>query len=124
MDLLPWGRQTPVDSRIVALIGQMARDNPGWGYRQIQGELLGLGIRVSASTVQRVLKRLLIPPAPQRNHSTWRHFLRTQATTMLACGFFHVDCVITLHRVYVFFVIEVGTRYVHILGVTTHPDGA
>ena len=109
------GGRPPVDSRIAALIGQMARDNPGWGYRRIQGELLGLGIRVSASTVRRVLKRLRIPPAPQRSHSTWRHFLRTQATTMLACDFFHVDCVITLHRVYVFFVIEVGTRYVTFL---------
>jgi putative transposase len=59
--------------------------------------------------VRRVLKRLRIPPAPQRSQPTWRRFLRTQASTMLACGFFHVDCAVTLRRVYVFFVIEVGT---------------
>ena len=74
--------------------------------------------------MRRVLKRLRIPPAPQRNHATWRQFLRTQAATMLACDFFHVDCAVTLRRVYVFFVIELGSRHVHVLGVTAHPDGA
>ena len=118
------GGRPPVDPRVVALIGQMARDNPGWGYRRIQGELLGLGIRVGASTVQRVLKQLRVPPAPQRGRSTWRQFLRTQAPAVLAGDFFHVDCAVTLRRVYVFFVIEVGTRYVPVLGATAHPDRA
>jgi len=73
--------------------------------------------------VRRVLKRLRIPPAPQRSRSTSRQFLRTQASVMLACDFFHVDCAVPLRRVYVFLVIEVGSRYVHVLGMTAHPDG-
>jgi putative transposase len=114
----------PVDAQVAVLIEQMARENLGWGYKRIQGELLGLGYRVGASTVRRVLKRLGIPPAPNRSRSTWRQFLRTQVSTMLACDFFHVDCAVTLQRVYVFFVIEVSTRHVRILGVTAHRDGA
>jgi transposase InsO family protein len=102
----------------------MAQENPNWGYKRILGELLGLGYRVGTSTVRRVLKRLRVPPAPQPDRAIWRQFLRSQAATMLACDFFHLDGAVTLRRVYVFFVIEVGTRHVHVMGVTAHPDGA
>jgi putative transposase len=114
----------PVSAEITALIERLATENHGWGYQRIQGELLKLGHRISASTIRRVLKALKIPPAPSRHtDTTWRQFLHAQAGTMLVADFFHVDCAVTLQRLYCLFVIEVGSRYIHILGVTAHPNG-
>jgi putative transposase len=107
---------------IRALALEMARDNPGWGYRRIHGELTGLGYTVAASTVWQILKDGGIDPAPRRSAETWRRFLASQAKAILAVDFFHVDTVF-LKRLYVLFFVEHGTRRVHLAGITAHPAG-
>ena len=104
------------------LVLRLASENPDWGYRRIQGELVGLGVKLAASTVWRILKEAGIDPAPRRLEATWAEFLRRQAASMLECDFLTVDTVF-FKRLYVLFFIELATRRVHLAGITTNPDG-
>jgi putative transposase len=108
---------------IRALILRLARENPGWGYRRIHGELAGLGAKIAASTVWEILKNAGIDPTPRQADPTWAQFLRSQAEAILACDFFTAD-LLDGTQAYVLAVIEHATRRIRILGVTLHPTGA
>jgi transposase InsO family protein len=113
----------PTAPPIRALVLRMARENPRWGYRRIQGELVGLGHPVAASTVWKILNNAGLDPAPRRSGPTWRQFLSTQAQAILAIDFAHVDTVF-LRRLYLLLAVDHDRRRVHLAGITAHPTGA
>ena len=112
-----------ISLEIRELVLRLARENPRWGYRRIAGELLGLGVQISATSVRKVLIGAGVGPAGQRGGSSWREFIGGQAQSIIACDFFTVDT-IALRRIYVPFFIELSTRRVHLAGLTENPDGA
>ena len=108
---------------VKTLVVRMARENPAWGHRRIQGELARLGHAIAASTVWEILHAAGIDPAPRRAGPTWREFLAAQAHAIIACDFLVVETVL-LRRLHVLVFIEHGTRRLHLAGVTAHPTGA
>jgi putative transposase len=113
----------PLAARTQQLILRLAAENPSWGYKRIQGELVALGMPLSASSVWNILHRHGIDPASRRASVSWREFLRQQAAVILECDFFTVET-LRLRRFYVLFFIELSRRRVYLAGVTSNPDGA
>jgi putative transposase len=113
----------PISREIRDLVLRIARENPRWGYQRIVGEIRGLGLRVSPTTVRKILQQAGLGPAARRGGPSWRTFLRQQAQSMLAVDFFTVET-ISLQRLYVLFFIELASRRVHLAGCTANPSGA
>jgi putative transposase len=118
----PPGRPA-VSPELREVVVRLARENPRWGYQRIVGELAGVGQRVSATTVAKILRQAGVSPTGARAELSWREFLRAHAASMIACDFFTVET-LRLGRLYVLFFIELGTRRVHLAGCTPNPDGA
>jgi putative transposase len=112
----------PLERSLREVIVRLAEENPRWGYKRIVGELKGLGVSVSATSVRKVLLEAGLQPAPQRGHSSWRTFLRAQAASMLACDFLTVETAF-LQRIYVRFFISLATRRIEYVACTPNPDG-
>jgi transposase InsO family protein len=112
----------PLESSVRELILRLAEKNGHWGYKRIAGELKGLGITVSATSVRKVLLEDGLQPAPQPSRSSWRAFLRAHAASMLACDFFTVETAF-LQRIYVLFFISPATRRIEYIASTANPDG-
>ena len=117
------GGRPPTSEEVQELIVQLAKENPRWGYGKIEGVLLKLGIKVSQTTIRNILNRHGIVPAPVRAGSLgWRHLMNHYKSHLLACDFLTVETLF-LKTIYIFFFLEVGTRRVHIAGITEHPNG-
>jgi transposase InsO family protein len=116
----PAGRP-PKRREMRALVLRFAQDNPRWGYQRIVGELKGLGIAVSATTVRTWLRAAGLGPAGRRRGMPWRDFVRTHRHSLLAVDFFTGET-IWLQRLYVLFFIELGSRRVHLAGCTPTPS--
>ncbi len=117
------GGRRPITEEVRELILRMGKENPRWGCLRIRGELAKLGVRVSATKIRTLLRANGLGPAPRRDGPTWSEFLRSQAQGILALDFFTVETA-WLRTMYVLFAIEVGSRHVHVLGVTSNPDSA
>jgi transposase InsO family protein len=111
----------PIRQEIRALVLRLARENPRWGYQRIVGELKGLGMAVSSTTVRTWLRAAGLGPVGTRRGMTWRQFLRAHRRSMLAVDFFTIET-IWLQRLYVLFFIELGSRRVHVVGCTPNPS--
>ena len=114
----------PIDPEVEALVVRLAQENRSWGYDRLVGALANLGYTVSDQTVGNILKRHGIPPAPERKTTTtWKEFIRTHMDVLVATAFFTAE-VWTLGGLvtyYVLFFIHLGSRQVHVAGVTPHP---
>jgi putative transposase len=112
----------PLERSLCESILRLARENPHWGYKRIAGELKGLGVSVSATSVRKILLAAGLQPAPERMRPSWRDFLRTQAASVLACDFLTVETAF-LQRIYVLFFISLATRRIEYVACTANPDG-
>jgi transposase InsO family protein len=109
-----------------ALVVRMARENPRWGYTRLVGAMKNLGHELGRNTVKRILAQAGIAPAPERRKGmSWKTFLRAHWDASASADFFAVEA-LTLHgltRYFVFFVMELKTRRVHIAGTVHQPHG-
>jgi hypothetical protein len=104
------------------MILRLARQNPHWGYKRIAGELKGVGVTVSATSVRKVLLEAGVRPAPERAPSSWQEFLRAQAASVLACDFRTVETAF-LQRIYVLIFISHASRRIEYIACSSNPDG-
>ena len=112
-----------INQETESLILRLAKENLRWGYYRIEGELKKLGFVTSLTTVRNVLDRNGILPAPVRYGSIgWKTMMKHYKDQLLACDFFSIETIF-LKTVYVLVFIELGTRRVHLAGITANPDG-